>query len=405
MKTTNFRVINGTLLFFAGILCTFFMGVTQAQASWTSGGPYAGYVTGLAMAGTDPDIMYAGTEEGVFKTVDGGETWTAAGLSDRLIQVVQVHPLNPDIVYAGVVEDIQRYSLYRSVDGGIEWTTVTDLGVAKVNAIAIDPHNPLILYLGLATSVSVTEPFGVLIKSIDGGENWQTIIWGEDEGEGVKDMLIDGDDSSHIYVGLKSGQASGVNFFQSTDGGETGAFTTIGPDYLNDVVALAMTPAGSSSPAIYAIIQNDDVYKSIDGGENWTPTNAPFIPEKGPWTLSVDPNNSDIIFAGTHKNDGEIYKSTDSGNTWSLKANGLPDGSGPVSIVIDPQNSNVYVGLFLSGMYKTTDGGSNWYPQGLNNGAYVYDIAVDPSSSNKLFAVISQAGLVVTNDGGGRGVI
>ena len=399
MKTTNFRVINGTLLFFAGILCTFFMGVTQAQASWTSGGPYAGYVTSLAMAGTNPDIIYAGKRGGVQKTTDGGETWTLTWTYEYGLNVIEVNPSSPLIVYAGTNND----GIYKSEDSGNEWFQQNgqsnELNEQKVKTIATDPHNPLILFVGTIWNGQI-DFFGALFKSTDGGETWQEKMVAGDWREGVMALLVDTDNFSYIYAGLRSGPSSDINFLRSTDGGENWEWKTIGPDFQNDVVALAMTPVGSSSPAIYAIVQNDNVYKSTDGGESWTSTNAPFISEEGPWTLAVDPNNSDVIYAGTHKNDGEIYKSTDGGKTWYIKANGLPDGGGPSSIAIDQRNSDVYVGFYEGGVYKSSDGGESWHPKGLRYGAYIKGLAVEPTSSGTAFTVVDDGHLAKTTDSG-----
>jgi len=386
------------IVFFICLLCGVLVRTVYLDASWSTSGPYGGNITALAMSKTNPDIMYAGTPapntNGVYKTLDGGETWTEMGLSGYSIKDVQVDPLNPDIVYVGTTRN-----LYKSENGGIDWTPISLQLDSDVSVIVIDPHNPII-YLGTVGNYGSDSPFGVLYKSVDGGENWQTIINGADNEEGVKDILIDIDNSSHIYVGLQSCETSGVNFAKLEDGGVTGGFTTIGPDYLNDVVALAMTPAGSESTAIYAIVEGDDVYKSTDGGDSWTPTSTPFTFEQGPHALAVDPNNQDVVYAGTHRNGGEICRTNDGADTWSIIANDLPNG-GPLSVVIDPQNSDVYVGLYECAVYKSENGGESWQRLGLGYPAYINDLAIDPSSSDKVFAVKKGLGaLAATTDAG-----
>ncbi len=384
MKTTNFRVINGTLLFFAGILCTFFMGVTQAQASWTSlGGPYGGHNIKLAMSKTNPDIIYAGTDYGgIYKSEDGGSTWTKRGVfKPSMFLTIQVAPDNPDIVYAGT----DYGGIYKSEDGGSTWT-LKGLSGTLVYAIAIDPLNPQILYI--TSRIPGADYFGALFKSTDGGDTWQAILWAE-KGEAVHSVIIDSDNSSHIYLGLQTTTGSGINFLKTTDGGETWEFDIIiGPDYQNDVVELAMTPAGSSPAAIYAIVEGDDVYKSIDRGESWTPTNTPSISADcviyDCCNLAVDPNDPDVVYVSTSE---KIYKTIDAGDNWLAKANDFPDDS--ASIVIDPLNSNVYVGLYSGGIYKSTDGAESWIfsSRGLK-ATYIMDITVDPNSSNTILSAV-----------------
>ncbi|HUV45370.1 MAG TPA: M4 family metallopeptidase, partial [Dehalococcoidales bacterium] len=108
---------------------------SEGTSQWTTNGPYGGYVNSLAMAGTNPDIVYAGTERGVFKTADGGATWTKTGFPEILARVVQVAPGDPDIVCAGTDDGI-----YKTGDGGSTWTH-KGLSGARVNAIAIDSTN------------------------------------------------------------------------------------------------------------------------------------------------------------------------------------------------------------------------------------------------------------------------
>ncbi|MFV2045235.1 MAG: WD40/YVTN/BNR-like repeat-containing protein, partial [Anaerolineales bacterium] len=131
--------------------------VASSTASWTTGGPYGGHVNSLAMAGSNPDVIYAGTGRGVFATIDGGSTWTKRGLPDTWIRVVQVAPDNPDIVYAGTSDGI-----YKSVDGGTNWTPRNGLSGtlsgARINAVAIDPQNHETLYAG--TGRWLQQPLG-----------------------------------------------------------------------------------------------------------------------------------------------------------------------------------------------------------------------------------------------------
>jgi len=386
MKTTRLSILLLGLLLF--------LSYPAFAASWESGGPYGGDINSLAMSGTNPDVMYAGTAKGVYKTVDGGQSWVYADLSGY-INVVQIDPLNSNIVYAGT--NSFGDALYKSENGGVTWDA-KGLPESNIKTIAIDPLNPFIIYVGTAPRWG--EP-GYLYKSVDGGNNWEEKFGGSDAEEGILVIIIDNDDPASIYVGLQTGPNSGINFVKSPDRWVTEFFyITVGPDFTNNVVALAMTPAGVEQSAIYAVVEGDNVYKSIDRGENWTPSNTPFISGDGPWALAVDTTDPAVIFAGTHKNDGEIYKSQDAGTSWSIMANGLPDGGGPSGMVIDPRNSNVYVGLREGGIYASTDGGASWHHQELNWDVYITDLAVDPVSPDKVLVTINGDHMAVTNNRG-----
>ncbi|GMR10836.1 MAG: exo-alpha-sialidase [Anaerolineae bacterium] len=369
--------------------------VASGTAPWTTGGPYGGYVNSLAMAASNPDVIYAGTEGGLFKTVDGGVTWTTTGFPKtgrlrpiggfrpRGVQVVQVDPADPQIVYAGTDD-----GLFKSQDGGSTWGTKR-LSGARVQTIAIDPLNPDILFAGTGEvrSISDTEIVGIF-KSTNAGDTWVEKYDAAAE-DAVMTILIDADDSSYIYVGTFA-KGSGYALGRSIDGGET----WLGMPLLQEqIVALAMTPPGSSPAAIYALAGGADLYKSIDSGQSWIPTNVPDIPINPPYALAVDPNDPNVIYVGK-------YKSIDAGATWSLKANGLPPG-GPSSIVIDPRDSAVYDGFSTGGVYASIDGAQSWNASSLN-GTFIEGLAIDPTSSDTVFAAIYGYGhhLAKTTDGG-----
>ena len=91
MKLSSFHLKNIKCLFFVSLLSMLVLGPAQVHGSWTTGGPYGGYINSMAMA-PNPDVIYAGTEGGVFKTIDGGDTWTVTGFPQIPVRAIQVAP-------------------------------------------------------------------------------------------------------------------------------------------------------------------------------------------------------------------------------------------------------------------------------------------------------------------------
>jgi len=381
-------------LLFIVVFYALISNASMVSASWTSGGPHGGYITRLAMSDSNPDIIYAGTYfGGIYKSNDGGNTWSKTGFYDYHTLTVTVAPDDPDIVYAGTLGGI-----YKSEDGGDSWP-LRRLDGYSVNSIAIDPHNSQILFIG-TSKPGESNAFGAIYKSTDGGETGEAIFEAA-ENEGVHSILIDEDNSSHIYVGLQTTTGSGINFSKSTDGGETWQYDIIiGPSYMNDVVELAMSPAGSDPGVIYAIVNSVDVFKSFDRGTSWTATSVPSI--SGGCDLVVDPNEPDIVYVGESSSSGNIYKTIDAGNNWLVKENGIPGGD-PVSFAVDPSNSDLYIGLYGGGIYKSTNGAESWFysSHGLN-ATHITDITVDLNSPNTIYSTVAGEGqyLAKSNNGG-----
>ena len=161
MNYINFKVKHLKWLVFLGVLSVFFMGTTKVQypttpagwknvvasdsTTWTSIGPYGGCINSLAMSVTNPDIIYAGTERGVFKTIDGCANWTKTNLSENDISVVQVDASNHDIVYAGTNLD----GIYKSEDGGSTWISFNgSLANLSITNLTISAIPPQMLYAG-----------------------------------------------------------------------------------------------------------------------------------------------------------------------------------------------------------------------------------------------------------------
>jgi photosystem II stability/assembly factor-like uncharacterized protein len=239
---------------------------TDLGASWSSTGHVAGgFAIALAVDPSVPANVYAGTEDGVFKSTDGGSSWAGPGAGlpeDFHAGALAIAPSNPATVYAS---DTRFNSQYKSIDGGASWTF---MGSRPVRVIAIDPSNASTMYASGGYGIYATGGYGVA-KSIDGGATWRDI-------------------------------SIGINAY---------------------VLALAIDPTRPST--LYASTLDDGVFKSVDGGGTWVAVNAGLPDPRGLEIdgLAIDPSNSSVLYVGTAGSG--VFRTVSAGAGWSSFNDGL----------------------------------------------------------------------------------
>jgi photosystem II stability/assembly factor-like uncharacterized protein len=291
----------------ATILCAVCL-VASAQTAqaginvWTSHGPASEAVGALAIAPTNPTTLYVSAGgDGVFKSTDGGDTWSATGLHSS-VAALTIDPATPTTLYA---ETQYGGGVFKSADGGDTWSA-TGLD-SSVYALAIDPVTPGTLY------AVRYDHYGV-IKSTDGGHT------GSATGltSGVYALAIDPVTPGTLYA------ASPGGLIKSTDGG--GTWFAINTDLprmsgssVIDDVDLSISPVTPTTLYIRAHEQEQDCdtigclagnwfsYKSTDGGGSWSGIYFPA------WPLVFDPVAPGTLYAVFA---GDLHKSTDGGDTW-----------------------------------------------------------------------------------------
>ena len=314
---------------------------------WTSLGPQGPpTIHSIGIHPTQPATVYAGGIGGIYKTVDGGGSWSRSVLTAPAeVRAIVFDPLDPTIVYAAAL------GVAKTTDAGATWTAYSSgiedsFGVPAVFSLVIDPTSRT-LYGGTA--------FGDVFRSTDGGVTWQPRRTGlptspRDGVHGARAMAIDPIRPSTVYVGFETG---GV--YKTTDGGGSWTSANTGLDGYG-VVALAVDPRNSDR--VYAGSLLGGLYRTTNGGASWTNVIAPASYGRSSITVpevAVDPFATDVVYAGTSTGGLGIFRSINGGETWTQFNDGLPFEPDFRGLAIAPSAPTMlYGGLFEEGVYART---------------------------------------------------
>jgi photosystem II stability/assembly factor-like uncharacterized protein len=363
--------------------------VSAGSNQWTSMGPDGADIVALAIDQRTPSSVLAGTRgAGILRSRDSGATWVTAnsGLPTANTSALAIDPSAGSIGYAGTDTGV-----FKTVDGGEHWVAInTDLGDPSqigVNAISIDPHSPATVYAGTSKG---------LFRTTDGGASWSPIALGM-PGLVPHVVTLDAASPSTIYVGVDD-TLSDFNYgvLRSTDAGASWTSiyrsTPYGDGGAPSVIALLIDPAAPSH--LYLALAFDQVLKSLDGGATWV---AIKLPEPLVTAVAADAGAFATLYVATYS--GALYRSVDAGEHWTPAGGGPPAGTVNVIAMPAPPSQTVYVGAG-NGIFQSVDSGGTWKHLALGVRAIgVYAFAVDPAASSTLYA--SAAGVIAkTTDGG-----
>jgi photosystem II stability/assembly factor-like uncharacterized protein len=364
--------------------------LAQAPASalhWRDIGPFRGGRT-VAVSGVpqEPGTYYmAPTDGGIWKTDDYGRTWQPIfdGEDTGSIGALAVAPSDPNVIYAGSGEGLRRPDLsvgdgiYKSTDAGKTWTHLGLRDGQQINGLAVDPRDPNRVFAAV-----MGHPYGSnkergLYRSADGGATWQCVLCKNDGNTGAATVVIDPNNPQIVYADLWASrnppwrltgtlqlyQDGGV--YKSTDGGTTWAQLHGGLPGKLGRVGLAV--ARSDDSVLYAWVNTDKdcgIYRSADAGATWTKQDGEDrICGRGDdfSGIAVDPTDANIAYV----TNTTTYRSTNGGKAWT-GIKGAPGGDDYHSIWIDPNNRNIILlgvdqGATLSVNYGRT--WSTWYNQ------------------------------------------
>lgn len=325
----------------------------DAGLSWdnVSDGYFGGSIGAVAVAESDPNVIYVGTGEvtvrgnvssgdGVYKSTDAGRTWKHTGLREsRHVGRIRIHPKNPDLVYVAAMGHLsgpnEERGVYRSADGGKTWDKILFANAhAGAVDLILDPTNPRILYAStwriLRTPYSLESggEGSALWKSTDSGDTWTELSRNK---------------------GLP----------------KTGALGIIG-----------VTVCPSNPDRVYAIVEHEDggVFRSEDAGDTWSKVNSDRSLRQRAWyytRIHADPIDADVVYVLNVS----FHKSKDGGKTFSETIR-VPHSDNH-DLWIDPADPFRMIQANDGGANVSEDGGASWTGQDMQPTAQFYRVTTD----------------------------
>jgi len=394
---------------------------------WRCIGPHRGGRTvGATGVPGQPNVFYIGVNNGgVWKTNDYGHTWKPI-FDDQptgSIGALAVAPSNPDIIYVGCGEGLQRPDLatgdgmYKSTDAGKTWKHQGLRDGQQIGAIIVDPGNPNRLFVAvLGHPYGPNEERGVF-RSTDAGETFQKVLY-KDENTGAIALAFDPSNSQTVYADLWAGrqgpwengawQGPESGLFRSTDGGNNWRKLAKGlPTFEQGLGRIGFCVAPSNSNRMYATVdaspQFGGVYRSDDAGESWRKVSN----DARPWgrgsdfaEIKADPKNADIVYSANVV----TWRSTDAGQNWA-GFRGAPGGDDYHTIWINPDNTGIILIASDQGAIVTVNGGqtwSSWYNQPT---AQFYHVITDNQFPYRVYGGQQESGSVGIASRGNDGQI
>jgi photosystem II stability/assembly factor-like uncharacterized protein len=313
-------------------------------------------VHSMTQSESNPNILLAGTINGIFRSMDSGDTWSAlptASLASAAAQMrgdnevdvesLAIDPRNSNVIYAGT-----WYLPYKSTDGGQTWKSIKKgmIDDSDIFAINIDPRN--------ADHVIASACSGIY-ETRDAGENWAKIQGIPSQSRRTRAILQHPSMPGVVFAGTTEG------FWRSAKGGENNSWMVTTSRQL-EINSIAVHPRNPN--LVFIGTNNYGVMVSSDGGKNFVPSNTGF---SGRFVNEIlaDRENPNRIYAttiNTATGGGFFFVSSDGGGSWQPSMRNMPPRLIGYSILQDERDPNmIYLGTNL-GVYRSMDRGSSWAP-------------------------------------------
>ncbi len=321
---------------------------TDGGATWRESPELKGEaVHSLTQSSKNPDILIAGTNRGIYRSNDAGESWTQLPTSSvpQLVNVesLAVDPRNTDTIYAGT-----WWLPYKSTDGGQTWNIIKTglIDDSDVFAIDIDPRNPDHIIASACSGIYNTR---------NGGQRWQKVQGIPSTSRRTRAILQHPSIPGLVFAGTTQG------FWRSARGGEDATWTVMTSTQL-EVNSIAVHPKNPQT--VYIGTNNYGVMVSHDAGKHFAMSNNGYSGRFVDYILP-DREKPDRVYAttiNTTTGGGFFFISNDGGATWQASMRNMSPRVVSSSILQDERDPNVlYLGTNL-GLYRSLDRGASWAP-------------------------------------------
>ena len=408
---------------------------------WRDVGPMrAGRSYAVAGNSAQPDTFYTGSVGGgVWKTENAGRTWfsigddATTGIPIGSIGAIAVAPSDPNIVYVGTGEpDIRSQhsygiGLFKSTDAGKTWHSIGLAETRQIGKIVVDSADPNRVYVAALGHVYKANPDRGVYRSTDGGAHWKRILWNAKDPDdvGAIDLAIDPQHPHTLYASLWATRRPpwavyappnmpGGGLYKSTDGGDTWHPLTGGLPTDDYVGKIGIAVAPSNTNRLYAVVDDTGravarslrgggdeanapkpsggIYRSDDGGTTWTLVNS----EQRLWgrgwyfgQIAVDPANPDRAY----DINTATYMTLDAGKTW-VPVKGAPGGDDYHQLWIDPRDGNRMALSSDQGTVISVDGAKSWSTWYNQPTAEIYHLAASKGYPYRLYGAQQDSGAV-----------
>jgi photosystem II stability/assembly factor-like uncharacterized protein len=360
---------------------------------WRNVGPFRGGRV-LAVTGVprEPNTYYfGGVAGGVWKTTDGGANWVPLFDKQPISSIGSIVVADSDhnIVYAGTGEACIRGNMsygdgvYKSTDGGRSWSNIGLRDTQHIGAVIVDPRNPDIVFVAALGHAYGPNTERGIFRTRDGGKTWEKVLYKDQQTGGIN-VVFDPHNSNILFASLwqvirtpwsldSGGPGSGL--YKSTDGGST--WKRLEGNGLPGGIygRIGVSVSGGDSNRVYALIeaQEGGIYRSDDGGDKWTRVNDDERYRQRAWYFThifADPKSSGTVYV---LNTG-LFRSTDGGKTFDLLPAPHGDHHG---LWIDPDNPQRLINGNDGGVTISLDAGKSWTRQDNQPTAQFYHVATD----------------------------
>ncbi|HLB00334.1 MAG TPA: glycosyl hydrolase, partial [Bacteroidota bacterium] len=364
------------------------------KMEWREIGPFRGgrSVAVAGHAGQPKTFYFGATGGGIWKTEDGGESWVC--VSDGFLKIGAVGALDvagsdPNVIYAGTGEGCIRGNVqpgegvYKSTDAGKSWTFSGLKEAQTISKVRVDPRDENVVFAAAFGHVFGSNRDRGVYRSTDGGKTWKKVLY-KNEKTGAIDLVIDPANPRIVYAALweayrnpwsLSSGGPGSGLWKSTDGGDTWTDLTMNDGMPKGPIGkIGVTASGARPGRVWASVEADEggLFMSDDGGKTWSRVNDDRNIRQRAWYYShvyADPKDPDLVYILNVS----FYRSTDGGK--SLERVSVQHGDNH-DLWIDPNDPRRMISGNDGGASVSFNGGDTWSEEDVPT-AQFYHVTVD----------------------------